>query len=480
MFRKAVFILVFFVHCYFVKAQCSGFPATTADADCSTSTSTLTSGANVSGGGNYGYCGSNTPASYSNINLSGGTIRICGNATISFSAVNSGVLVVSCGATLTINSSLTLNSNVGIVNYGTVIINGDLTFQNNNNYVYNESKQSKLTVTGNVNFNSNSGSNGYVKNAGYIKVGGNYNALAGAFTCFLDGGQMECNNLVYMDNNSLCNGVAGNRFTFGSSSGNCILRYITNANLYNTFTSDNHWSVYKASGSTQTLNSCNSHTGSWGSAVITANAPALTVPANAGVQNCTVITCLTTTLPIELINFTATATYDKVNLNWSTATETDNNYFTIEKSTDAINFEEVTRIKGAGNSTQVLSYSAVDNDPYGGLSYYRLKQTDNNGQFKYMPIISVENKNNRVIISNIHPNPTTTNFSFDVYSPNKGTIRVQLSDNMGRIVLDNTHAMPENQSKIYVETTDLPQGLYILKASVLETGTSTVYKILKN
>ena len=186
-------------------------------------------------------------------------------------------------------------------------------------------------------------------------------------------------------------------------------------------------------------------------------------------------------LPIELLSFTANINNNKINLNWVTTTETNNNYFTIEKSKDALTFEEVSQVNGAKNSTQTLNYSVIDTNPYGGISYYRLKQTDNNGDFKYFQIVPVENKIAEIIISNIHPNPTTTgNFSFDVYSPNKGTLRIQLIDNVGRSIFDNTQCINDNQTKINIETTSITSGVYILKTSILETGVILVNKIIKN
>ena len=186
-------------------------------------------------------------------------------------------------------------------------------------------------------------------------------------------------------------------------------------------------------------------------------------------------------LPIELLSFKAWLTDNgTVNLSWETATETNNRYFTIEKTKDMVNFVEVAKVDGAGNSTQTLNYTEIDYSPYGGISYYRLKQTDNNGNFKYFPIVVVENKMAGIIISNVHPNPTTGNFSFNIYSPNKGTLRMQLIDNVGRIIFDNTQSINDNQKKIDIETTSIPQGVYILKTSVVETGISSVNKIIKN
>ncbi len=190
--------------------------------------------------------------------------------------------------------------------------------------------------------------------------------------------------------------------------------------------------------------------------------------------------CTFSTLPIELLSFTAKANAGKVNLSWITATETNNNYFTVEKSPDAVSFEEVTQVKGAGNSLQELNYTATDNKPFLGLSYYRLKQTDNNGAFKYLPIVSVENNLNKIIISNIHPNPSAGYVDFDVYAPNKGSLRVQLIDGIGRIVFDNTQSMLESQSNIHLEISSLPKGLYTLKVSLSENGLSSVSKLIKD
>ncbi len=95
-------------------------------------------------------------------------------------------------------------------------------------------------------------------------------------------------------------------------------------------------------------------------------------------------------LPIELVSFTAQPNAEKqVVLNWTTALEINNDYFTIERSTDGVNFEEVALVNGAGNSQQENTYSTVDAAPVSGLSYYRLKQTDFDGGFEYSGMVNV-------------------------------------------------------------------------------------------
>lgn len=94
-------------------------------------------------------------------------------------------------------------------------------------------------------------------------------------------------------------------------------------------------------------------------------------------------------LPIELISFAATPQAGTVVLNWSTATELNNDFFTIERSVDGFSWEDLLSISGAGTSIHRLDYSAKDVRPYAGLSYYRLKQTDFDGQFSRSNIVSV-------------------------------------------------------------------------------------------
>ncbi len=111
-------------------------------------------------------------------------------------------------------------------------------------------------------------------------------------------------------------------------------------------------------------------------------------------------------LPVKLISFIASPVGNIVNLNWSTASELNNDYFTVERTKDGIIFEEVIRKQGAGNSNTVLQYSAIDYNPYNGKSYYRLKQTDFNGEFSYSDFVAVNFEKQYHFA--IFPNPFTT------------------------------------------------------------------------
>ena len=96
-------------------------------------------------------------------------------------------------------------------------------------------------------------------------------------------------------------------------------------------------------------------------------------------------------LPIELLDFSAAMNGDKVTLTWTTATEINNDFFTIERTLDGISFEEVLETPGAGNSFTPLTYVGEDGNPLPGTSYYRLKQTDYDGQFEYSSMVELHN-----------------------------------------------------------------------------------------
>ncbi len=110
--------------------------------------------------------------------------------------------------------------------------------------------------------------------------------------------------------------------------------------------------------------------------------------------------------PIELVEFNATLNDENdVDVNWSTAIEIGNDFFTIERTRDGITYETVVIVDGAGTTTQPRNYSIVDNAPYSGLSYYRLKQTDLNGISTYSEIVAINYEPTDELAVGLSPNP---------------------------------------------------------------------------
>jgi hypothetical protein len=110
-------------------------------------------------------------------------------------------------------------------------------------------------------------------------------------------------------------------------------------------------------------------------------------------------------LPVELLSFNAVCGDNKVKLNWATASETNNNFFTVLKSTDGTVWSEISNVPGAGNSNQIINYSFTDNDYHGNIAYYRLKQTDYDGSSTWFNISSVDCNAAEFSQMSVYPNP---------------------------------------------------------------------------
>ena len=113
-----------------------------------------------------------------------------------------------------------------------------------------------------------------------------------------------------------------------------------------------------------------------------------------------------TPLPIKLVYFNAVPVENEtVNLTWQTASEVNNDFFTVEHSQNGEDWEKVIRVEGAGNTAKQQNYSAIDYEPYQGVSYYRLKQTDFNGDFTTSNIVSVFIEDEALLT--LFPNPNS-------------------------------------------------------------------------
>ncbi len=138
-------------------------------------------------------------------------------------------------------------------------------------------------------------------------------------------------------------------------------------------------------------------------------------------------------LPIDLLSFDAHCEGDQVQLNWTTATETNNEYFTLEKSTDAIHYSALGTVPGAGNSNQIRAYTFWDDADFLSLAYYRLKQTDFDGRFTYsQPVVS--NCSSEEGIFFLSPNPFQDVISFRLDLGRATNVHCELHSVVGQLV----------------------------------------------
>jgi hypothetical protein len=184
-------------------------------------------------------------------------------------------------------------------------------------------------------------------------------------------------------------------------------------------------------------------------------------------------------LPVELVSFTGKNEGSKNKLEWTTLSEKNNDFFTLERSENGINFESFGTKDGAGNSTSKNDYTYYDNSPYNGVSYYRLKQTDFDGKSTHSSVIAIENKLNEIAVSNVHPNPTTEDLIFDFYTPVNGIVQIQIIDYLGRVVIDKVENTGVGKFTFGAQMNELSKGIYSLKVSFNHGGFISYTKIIK-
>jgi hypothetical protein len=166
-------------------------------------------------------------------------------------------------------------------------------------------------------------------------------------------------------------------------------------------------------------------------------------------------------LPIELLSFTATAIENEVELSWKTATEINNDYFTIQRSADGLEFTDIARISSGNNGNIIQKYNHVDTRPLPGKSYYRLKQTDLDGVYKFSDIRKVELDKFQARLT-AYPNPVTSGqFSLDFQEALEARTSVVVYDLVGKVIFNDVI----NQGiRVYpIALNNPPAGVYVVK-----------------
>jgi len=167
-----------------------------------------------------------------------------------------------------------------------------------------------------------------------------------------------------------------------------------------------------------------------------------------------------TTLPVKWQSFEANRNAKSVTLNWSTASEVNNDYFTVERSLNNQNWFEQINIKGSGNSMVVNKYNYIDNLDATALNfdlYYRIKQVDFDGKFSLSKTVIVKTNSNANINKTI-PNPSNGKFIYisqePILIPGDLTIINSLGSEVGKLTINNMETP--------IDMSNLPKGVYYL------------------
>ncbi|MCB0489073.1 MAG: T9SS type A sorting domain-containing protein [Cyclobacteriaceae bacterium] len=163
-------------------------------------------------------------------------------------------------------------------------------------------------------------------------------------------------------------------------------------------------------------------------------------------------------LPVSLVYFEALPANELVLVKWKTESELDNEQFTVERSTDAEQWNEVTSVVGAGTSTEVKHYQILDYDPIQGKSYYRLKQTDFDGKFDYSPIVAVEFTGRSALF--VSPNPTQGLIT--IKGQDIGQDQVRVFNAQGIRISPRQYV---EEGRLQVDLSSFSSGVYIIQVS---------------
>lgn len=181
----------------------------------------------------------------------------------------------------------------------------------------------------------------------------------------------------------------------------------------------------------------NSHTGDW-----------VLQPESKGDLNVNQV------LPVELISFKAALMANGININWITASETNNSHFEVERSSDGMEFESIGSVPGNGSIYEAQTYEFADFIPQKGINYYRLKQVDFDGVFEYSMVISVNISEEASII--IAPNPVQQNSELRIIGSSMNDIDFVLMDMTGQVVRSY-----QNLDENIITINDLSPGIYL-------------------
>jgi surface protein len=166
-------------------------------------------------------------------------------------------------------------------------------------------------------------------------------------------------------------------------------------------------------------------------------------------------------LPINLLDFNAKLVESKVELDWTTSSEINNDHFMVQRSLDGHSWEDLQKIAGAGNSNSQIDYFSLDQNPLEGKSFYRIQQTDHNGKstFSEMRIIHNNGLSNFENLVTLFPNPAR---DFVTIKDLKNTSSIKIFNELGQEIF--IHPVLLNSESVLLDISELATGTYHVKA----------------
>lgn len=180
--------------------------------------------------------------------------------------------------------------------------------------------------------------------------------------------------------------------------------------------------------------------------------------------------------PIKLIAFHGESRNNGNLLLWTTASETENDFFKIQRSTNGNSWQTMGQVKGAGNSLEELNYQFLDSSVSTGGFYYRLQAVDYNGVHESSDAIFLDRENAEVFDFNVYPSPMQDYLILSIASEVESA-EVQILDISGKKVFQSSISKTDSGNTLQINTSNLPSGIYVVHVSA---GLQSVFeKVVK-
>ena len=187
-------------------------------------------------------------------------------------------------------------------------------------------------------------------------------------------------------------------------------------------------------------------------------------------------------LPIDLLSFTTTCYSENIEVEFSVLSQVNNDYFIIEKSLDAYEWEFVAELQGAGNTNTQMNYSFTDYNSYSNLSYYRLRQIDYDGNLKiFYPVSANCNNSSDGVMLNVYPNPVRDHITFELdldrYQGDESYYSI--IDAAGKVIISDYINLENGFNKKTLDVSKLMSGIYFIQLNQTKDPIKTARIIVR-
>ncbi len=175
-------------------------------------------------------------------------------------------------------------------------------------------------------------------------------------------------------------------------------------------------------------------------------------------------------LPVDLIAFEGEQVDQSNTLYWSTASEENTDYFSVQRSTDGIDFKEIGTVRALGFTSEIQTYNFEDRAPE-ALSYYRLEIIDFDGLVTYSNVIVLQ-RNSDLVEVEVYPNPVIDDVNVKVNLEKDGPVEIKIFDAAGKVIQYDIYDLNQGLNKVIFDMKGLKHQLYIINISFGETTIS--------